>query len=74
MHTVLCMYVAMREHIDLFIPVAQRGETAMLFASWEGHVAIVAALLQQGADVHTQNMVRNHTTCSILIACQHYCV
>ena len=38
--------------------VIQHGTTALIKAGVQGHATVVESLLQQGADVHTQNRVR----------------
>ena len=37
----------------------QDGTTAVMWASISGHFTIVEYLVQQGADINTQNEVRN---------------
>ena len=39
--------------------VIQYMRTALMYASWNGHVEVVAALLQQGADVNKNDNVRS---------------
>ena len=34
--------------------------TALMYASDRGHLPVVEYLVQQGADIHMQNKVRNH--------------
>ena len=38
----------------------QYGETALMRASRSGYLSVVQYLVQQGADINTQNKVRNH--------------
>ena len=38
----------------------QGGNTALLEASDRGYLPVVQYLVQQGADINTQNKVRNH--------------
>ncbi len=44
----------------LNIIVIQDGWTALINASFKGHLPIVQYLIQQGAAINTQNEVRNH--------------
>ncbi len=39
--------------------VIQDGWTALMRASREGHTAVVELLLQHGADLNVENIVRN---------------
>ena len=43
----------------MHIVVIQGGETALIYASGEGHTAVVELLLQHGADVNAKDNVRN---------------
>ena len=44
----------------LSIIVVQYGYTAVMYASSNGHLPVVQYLVQQGADIHMQDKVRNH--------------
>ncbi|PFW98163.1 Caseinolytic peptidase B protein-like [Stylophora pistillata] len=43
------------------------GQSAMMVASWEGHLGIVEALLNDGADPNLQDGVRFYVTGSELL-------
>ena len=43
----------------MLIVVIQDGRTALIWASMQGHTAVVELLLQHGADVNTKKKVRN---------------
>ena len=38
----------------------QDGDTALIYASMYDHLPVVQYLVQQGADIHMQDKVRNH--------------
>ena len=44
----------------LSIIVIQEGRTALMQASKYGHLPVVQYLVQQGADINTQENVMNH--------------
>ena len=46
--------------IILSIIVIQDGDTALIYASMYDHLPVVQYLVQQGADIHMQDKVRNH--------------
>ena len=48
--------------IYLYIIVIQDGRTALMLASMYDHLRVVQYLIQQGADIHMQDKVRNHNT------------
>ena len=46
--------------IYLYIIVIQDGDTALIRASYNGRLPVVEYLVQQGADINTQDKVRNN--------------
>ena len=48
--------------IYLYIIVIQAGRNALMHASNAGYLPVVQYLIQQGADIHMQDKVRNHNT------------
>ena len=45
----------------------QDGTTALMWASMKGHLPVVQYLIQQGADINTQDEVRNHNDYYLLL-------
>ena len=54
----LCVYEEVEENLTVSVYVVQGGWTALLYASWNGHLSIVEVLLDRGADIHHKNNVR----------------
>ena len=54
----LCVYEEVEENLTVSVYVVQGGWTALLYASWNGHLSIVEVLLDRGADINHRDMVR----------------
>jgi len=55
---ILCVYEEVEENLTVSVYVVQDGDTALIEASWNGHLSIMEVLLDRGSDIHHKERVR----------------